>query len=310
MMNQRNHSQIILPLGHYRLSFRLASGHHRSVYSGSAWRGGFGRALKKTVCVTQEPVCNRCHLYRHCAFPYIFDTPPPATTDRMRRYNAVPHPFALRVGDQQDELLLLHIVLIGAGNMYLQQIVEALRLAGSKGVSDAQWSLLQVEQEVGGVGAWHAIYSGGRLRARPPWYPEPPTIPDAVQVVIDKPLRLRREQHYVTPERFVFRDLFSNLLRRVAMLQYFHADRSLVANMAELVRASGAVSLHQTQLRWEESTRYSSRQKTTMKMGGLVGDFRLCGDDIAPFWPYLWLGQWVQAGKGTSMGLGVYRLVS
>jgi CRISPR/Cas system endoribonuclease Cas6 (RAMP superfamily) len=43
-------------------------------------------------------------------------------------------------------------------------------------------------------------------------------------------------------------------------------------------------------------------------MGGLLGRFSLAGEGLEPFWPYLWLGQWTHAGKGTSMGLGQYRI--
>lgn len=45
-----------------------------------------------------------------------------------------------------------------------------------------------------------------------------------------------------------------------------------------------------------------------MQLGGLVGIIRLEGLDLAPFWPYLWLGQWTHAGKATSIGLGRYTL--
>jgi CRISPR/Cas system endoribonuclease Cas6 (RAMP superfamily) len=45
-----------------------------------------------------------------------------------------------------------------------------------------------------------------------------------------------------------------------------------------------------------------------MKMGGLVGELRLRGPGLATFWPALWHGQWVHLGKGTSFGLGAYRL--
>ena len=43
-------------------------------------------------------------------------------------------------------------------------------------------------------------------------------------------------------------------------------------------------------------------------MGGLVGSVTLRLHDLEVFWPYLWLGQWTQVGKGTSMGMGAYTI--
>ena len=41
-------------------------------------------------------------------------------------------------------------------------------------------------------------------------------------------------------------------------------------------------------------------------MGGLLGNFEVQSNDIEDFWPYIWLGQWLHAGKGCTMGLGRY----
>ncbi|MGQ0594710.1 MAG: CRISPR system precrRNA processing endoribonuclease RAMP protein Cas6 [Gammaproteobacteria bacterium] len=45
-------------------------------------------------------------------------------------------------------------------------------------------------------------------------------------------------------------------------------------------------------------------------MGGLLGEIALDGAGLEPFWPYLWLGQYVHAGAATSMGLGRYAIGS
>lgn len=45
-----------------------------------------------------------------------------------------------------------------------------------------------------------------------------------------------------------------------------------------------------------------------MQLGGLLGTVVFESRDLAPFWPYLWLGQWTHAGKNTSMGLGKYQV--
>lgn len=47
-----------------------------------------------------------------------------------------------------------------------------------------------------------------------------------------------------------------------------------------------------------------------MKLGGVVGTLRIKEQDLSPFWPFLWLGQWTHAGSAASMGNGAYELAS
>ena len=112
----------------------------------------------------------------------------------------------------------------------------------------------------------------------------------------------------MTPDEFRFTNLFKNLLRRLSMLSYFHTDTPLETDFAGLSRAADAVPVARNELSWRDWTRYSSRQQTSMQMGGLVGEVEFEAPDWNPFWPYLWLGQWTHAGKGTSMGLGRYSI--
>lgn len=44
-----------------------------------------------------------------------------------------------------------------------------------------------------------------------------------------------------------------------------------------------------------------------MTLGGVLGTWTLRGD-VAPLLPWLWLGQWLHAGKNATMGMGGYRL--
>jgi CRISPR/Cas system endoribonuclease Cas6 (RAMP superfamily) len=44
-----------------------------------------------------------------------------------------------------------------------------------------------------------------------------------------------------------------------------------------------------------------------MQLGGVIGEWTLEGD-LAPFWPYLHLGQWLHVGKNATFGLGHYQL--
>src|SRR5580658_1964957 len=84
-----------LPISRYKLRFAAEFPFHFAGFSGSAWRGVLGHALKKTVCITRQERCQDCMLYRSCVYPYIFETPSPPDSSKLRKYEAVPHPFVL-----------------------------------------------------------------------------------------------------------------------------------------------------------------------------------------------------------------------
>lgn len=130
------------------------------------------------------------------------------------------------------------------------------------------------------------------------------------RITLKTPLRLKGNDKPVSAEDFTFGAFFSSLLRRISMLSYFHSDTPLEADFAGLTASAREVSLAGASLFWHDWTRYSSRQGREMRMGGLLGEIALDGAGLEPFWPYLWLGQYVHAGAATSMGLGRYTITS
>jgi hypothetical protein len=305
-----------LTLGRYRLEFEAQDEVRFPAFAGSAWRGLFGHALKQIVCVTREPTCDRCLLQRSCVYPYIFETPPPADSDRLRRYPAAPHPYVIRLswGHRRayspGERVTLDVHLIGKANDHLPYVLHAFHVAGAHGFGSerARLALLSVAQ-LSDRGDREVIYErGGALTARPPSTLSVPPLPARWQVQIETPLRLTGNDRLVSPERFAFHELFRNVLRRLSSLCYFHTDQELEVDFRGLTAASREVSIADRALTWQDWNRYSGRQHTRMTLGGLMGRFEVEGEDLAPFWPYLWVGQWVHAGKGTVMGLGRYRI--
>lgn len=302
-----------LPLAVFQFSFDCEDAPALPAYAGSAWRGAFGRALKKTVCVARHTDCPDCLLYRTCVYPYVFETPPPPDARKMRRYTAAPHPFVLRIDPRwHGSPYRLGLALFGRAGNQLPYFVHALEQAGRAGLGSRRqaFELTEVHQGLSPDGGdWRLIHTrGSALRPHPPTTIQPPPLPEVCEIRLETPLRLQRESHLVTPAGFRFADLFGTLLRRISMLTYFHTDTPLETDFAGLKEASRAVPIHSPDLSWYDWTRYSSRQEAALDMGGLLGRFRLRGEEIEPFWPYLWLGQWTHAGKGTSMGLGQYSI--
>lgn len=272
-----------------------------------------GRALKKTVCVTALKNCPRCLLYRSCPYPYIFETPPPENSEKMRRYRAAPHPFLLELPlECGSGLYELGLTLVGRAAAYLPYLVYAFQLAGKRGLGKARVPMILVEvvqaQPVHKNG-WVPIYEpGGVLKRFPPSVAEIPAAPTDVHLRLKTPLRLRHAGRLVNPQTFRFSDLLGALLRRVSLLTYFHTDRPLETDFAGIMSKARRVEPLSVGLEWKDWTRYSSRQETTMQMGGLIGEMVIELKPGTPFWPYLFLGQWVHAGKATSMGLGQYEI--
>ena len=303
-----------LSLSIYRLEFESADPWEPRGYPGSAWRGMFGRALKHLVCVTRETDCTKCMLYRSCVYPYVFETPPTMAGGLLGEYRTVPHPYTLYpvpcVGPSHRHGVELG--LFGEANRFVAYLVQALRQAARQGLQlDGQpLELRSVHQEQQtGSGLWREIFTGeGALEAAAPCPPAIPPMPPRVKVRLETPLRLRHRSHYVTPESFEFRDLALSLVRRFSSLLRYHGGRELAADFPNLAESARHVSIEYRDLVWKDWTRYSSRQRTHMQLGGMQGQFELKTEGLGEIWPYLWKGQWTHAGKATSMGLGRYRI--
>ena len=311
----------VLPLGRYRLRFRedqredgaslLAP---QTGYLGSAWRGAFGHALRRMVCVTHLPACDDCALLDTCPYPSLFESRPPADAKKLRLYTRTPNPYVLEPSDRRldsrNGMLALGVTLFGYANHQLPYIVRALDQAGRHGLTKRRIQLQLVDVQVeDSADHWRLIHQpGGVLHSAPLVEPALPPAPETVGVRLISPLRIKREEHYVTPSGFRFRAFAANLLRRISLLTCFYGDTPLETDFSGLLRQAETVVVRQPKLRWQELTRFSSRQNSKLKMGGLVGSFVLEGPAIELLWPYLWLGQWAHIGKACTMGLGRYLL--
>lgn len=308
-------SDLTLPVARYRYEFRAEDDLRLPPYAGSAWRGAFGHALGRAVCVMATRDCVPCALRARCAYPYLFETPPGADSARLRKYPHAPHPYVLRPHAHGRHLaagavLALDCVLIGHANRHAALIAHTLRCAGAAGLTHARARLV-LRRVVGSAPALPeaAVWDGsGAFHAVAAQAAQPPALPARLRLVLETPLRLTRNEKLIGPHDFAFHDLARNLIRRIATLSYFHADREIDADFRALSAVARNVALDRAELRWQDWTRHSTRQDRAIDMGGVLGTLELDGTQIAPFWPWLWLGQWVHAGKGTVMGLGAYRI--
>jgi len=122
-------------------------------YKGSAFRGGFGYAFKRVVCVIKGKECDDCLLKQKCIYSYIFETPPPQDTEMLRLYPKVPHPFVIEppITEKQTfepgEEFSFHLILIGNAIDYLPYFIYTFTELGKQGIGQGRgkYDLMQVE---------------------------------------------------------------------------------------------------------------------------------------------------------------------
>jgi CRISPR/Cas system endoribonuclease Cas6 (RAMP superfamily) len=71
-----------------------------------------------------------------------------------------------------------------------------------------------------------------------------------------------------------------------------------------LIKLATDVRTEDGEQKWVDLQRYSRRQNTRLKIGGIIGWQTFSGDALSEFIPMLRLMEWLHVGKLTTMGLG------
>lgn len=310
------HTGMQLPVARYRFAFRMRDTLRLPDYAGSLLRGQFGAALRRTACMTGAKTCAGCPLLATCPYPAIFEAPAPRD-HALQKFSQIPNPYVIEppaLGTRAvaaGEELSFGMVLVGRALDQLPLIVYALQRALRHGLGEerARGELQDIVWECGerAESVWDA--AGGRVRAHEPSL-DVPAFDDCTSAClrITTPLRLQDNGRPLRPHELSPRKLATALVRRVALLFELHADRPALGAQAPQLARHAETLADERALTWYDWSRYSSRQRQAMTLGGVLGTWTLRGE-VAPLLPWLWLGQWLHAGKNATMGMGGYRLV-
>lgn len=289
-------------------------------YAGSLLRGAFGAALRRVACMTGLRVCDACPLYRTCPYPAIFETPPRATPLRQE-FSRVPNPYVVEPPPPGRRIvppgaeLAFHMVLIGGETLrQLPLIVHSWQraLAHGLGTTRAQSQLIAVEW-CGDDGTREHVLDAATSRVLAHEasldVPAPPSGVAAARLQIHTPLRLQRQGRALGPRELDVRTLAHAAVRRATLMLHLHAVNDVHEQAKSVLETVERIQDRREGLVWFDWTRYSSRQKQEMTLGGVTGFWDLRGE-VASLWPWLWLAQWLHLGKNATMGLGQVRLES
>lgn len=301
------------------LRYRVEALYRLSAHPGSMWRGGFGAALKR-VCCRHFPRCAKaCVETSLCAYGAVFETPQTDVNSRLGDVNQAPRPFAIYPATRGPSLveagsrLIVQFTAWGVSIGLFPYLLLAWRELAEQGLLPG--SVGAVLEEVHQIPAGTLLYNSSKPALQAP---QPQllslmgeTRTESIRIESLTPVRLQSGNRLFgkgiqAPQPFPVRIFFVTLLRRIetafpesaSYIHYFYERLTEV----ETAYAKGEAT-------WREIGRWSSRQQTKLLMGGLEGfaEWKSLPGDWAAL---LRIGEQIQVGKGTTMGLGKFRVIS
>ncbi|ABL66074.1 CRISPR system precrRNA processing endoribonuclease RAMP protein Cas6 [Chlorobium phaeobacteroides] len=297
-------------------------------YKGSALRGGFGHAFRRATCLSRDRECESCMLKSACAYYTVFESRVSRqTADRLRIGADAPHPFLLEppmTGQhcfEPGQKISYGLTLFGSAIEKLPFFIYAFMILGENlglGKGRGRFRLLAVEDE-GGRNLYHDGHlSGGFVILSARDILESTSTDDRpLALRFETPLRMktawqRKEQELLTGigHEDDFRLLLKSLYHRAFVLTQLYGDLPEPAsyNSRNLPLVNGDVHLGSAETRWLDWTRYSQRHQQHMQLGGILGSVTFTGK-TGQYLPLFRLGEYLHIGKGTTFGLGKYRMV-
>lgn len=252
-------------------------------FLGSTLRGAFGVALKKVVCINPSFECEGCFAANNCLFYEFFEKKNRAHTYR----------FSVALGSENYDFSLY---LFGSAAAKLPYVLSALHKMFYEVGVGVNREKINIEKITCNE---TIVYENSKFQIeniqtncidldgyRP-----------GLKLTLVTPLRMKSEnkleRHSVT------------LVQILQSIQnrYYELLGKDIAKLA----FEPQFNLIKSDMHFLDLSRYSNKQKTKMKIGGLVGDLIIDGLDMQSF-ELLKIGEIIGAGKQTVFGLGEIKI--
>lgn len=332
-----------------KLKIKFLEDSYMPELKGSTFRGGFGYVFKRISCPLKLNSCINCIVAGSCPYANVFTNPSEISRKTFLPDNSfTPHPFIFDFYDNEklkktsfkkDETFEFSFIIVGNAIRFLSYFILTFLKLGKQGIGKGRhkYSLETVlsddatiyESESGKISQENLkilkyedvaeiikIYGPGTSEnSLKEIYTEvQPNEKYRTDFKFITPVRIKKDKRY--SEFFDFEIFMTNVVRRLYLLTSLFCleknDNSEVSGVKEFLEYSKQVSTVSNNLVWYDWERYSTRQKTSMMFGGLVGKISFCsaGEIINKYFPCLSACKYLHVGKGTTFGLGKFELSS
>ncbi len=285
-------------------------------FVGTTIRGGLGYSFKKVVCIFKDKTkCSDCILSNECSYSILFESKLQNSTATLKTSN-IPRPYIIDIANNhkktvynKNEYLPLQLTLIGNAIKYLPYFFLSLQTLGQTGFGYQRknFTIESILQKYPEQKELYKIEDNFLIRPdigvfREHW--DKPA--NEITIKFITPTRIKHNGKLISI--IEFHHLIRSLVHRITFLAEHWCDTKLEYDWNDLIEKSESITIEKCNTRWVELERYSTRQKTTMKLGGIVGEITYKGN-LENFYPLITLGSHLHTGKNTTFGLGKYEIV-
>ncbi|HRQ45120.1 MAG TPA: CRISPR system precrRNA processing endoribonuclease RAMP protein Cas6 [Candidatus Goldiibacteriota bacterium] len=311
-----------IKVGCWRFVYEAANEGRLPGFKGSTIRGAFGMALRGMSCAAGiSSDCRKCMLFENCIYALTFESvnkPEKNSGKFLDVYEYIPHPFTVsdKSAGKRDykkgEKLEFEMMLVEPFIEKLPYYVYAFKNAAQMGLGKDKGIKFKLVSVRGKNGAdiydpdkdsFDQSYAENIVSAESVMAG---SVVNKITVEMLSPVRIKSNEKIT--EKLDFKIFMTALLRRASGIASHYADVSVNVGAAEYLKDAEKVKTAADNTYWHDWERYSNRQKTKMNMGGVMGKIEFEGKELKKYLPLIRLGEVIKVGKGTSMGLGEYRV--
>lgn len=253
-------------------------------FIGSQLRGALGYALKNIVCINTNKVCNDCYAQNQCLYYQFYE--------EKNTYHKYRFDFELA-----KEYYDFNFYLFEDATPSLPIIISAFHLLLTKqGLGKERKTFNDFQIYVNDINCYK-----NKNISLPKAYTEKITINKRFQNIklhFITPLRIKQNNSFLRAENLTLQDLINSIYQRQMRL----LGREYKKFPYEI---QGKIT--QKNLYFKDLTRLSNRQKTTMNLGGIMGEITI-NNLSKECYEVLKVGEILGAGKQCVFGLGKIQL--
>jgi len=303
----------------FRFQFHSAGTLYFPPYkSGNIVRGAFGNIFRKLVCIPTCQDANICDVRATCPYARVFE-PRAARGEGPSGLADWPRPFVFRASHldgrtvRQGEAFYFDVHIFDVRDPALAYFVLAFARLAREGLGPGRGraDMTAVDQlDLRGVTVAR-VFDGERVRVGELTAPIAMEMGmsdiagsvEQVRVQFVTPTELKSGHHVAEHPEFGI--LFGRLRDRISTLRMLYGAGPLDIDFRGIGERAAAVRTIRSKLQRATVDRLSSHTGQRHSLGGFVGEVEYEGK-LAEFMPYLYLGQWIGAGRQCVWGKGMF----